>query len=82
MGYPLRQTNIYSLVKQLLELQRNSRKSDGVTSFLACRCSQDNEKTALSKECPDQYARDIIQEINDKNLYLFLKIFLPGKGIA
>ena len=65
MGYPLRQTNIYSLVKQLLELQRNSRKSDGVTLFWHADVLR-IMKNSLIEGMPDQYARDIIQEINDK----------------
>jgi len=81
MGYPLRQTNIYSLVKQLLELQRNSRKSDGITLFWHADVLR-IMKNSLIEGMPDEYARDIIQEINDKNLLFVPEDFFAGKGIA
>jgi hypothetical protein len=81
MGYPLRQTTVFSLIKELLELQRNSRITDGVTLFWHADVLR-IMKNSLIEGMPDNFGQDIIKEVNDKNLLMVPESFFAGKGSA
>jgi hypothetical protein len=81
MGYPMRQTTVFSLVEQLLELQRNSRTSDGITFFWYMDVLR-ILKNSLIARMPDEYDLEIIKEINEKNLLMVPEHFFAGKGIT
>jgi hypothetical protein len=81
MGYPLRQTTVFSLVEQLLELQRNSRTNDGLTFFWYMDVLR-IMKNSLIAGMPDGHDKEIIREINEKNLLMVPEHFFAGKGIA
>jgi hypothetical protein len=80
MGYPLRQTTVFSLVEQLLELQRNARISDGVTYFWymdVLRIMRNSLVAGMS----DEHIREIIKEINKNNLLMVPENLFTGEGI-
>ena len=69
MGYPLKQTTAYSLVKQLLDLQRNAKIRDGVLLF-----SHEDVTRLLKNDLIsgllDEVDRKIPEEIIKNNLML------------
>jgi CRISPR/Cas system-associated exonuclease Cas4 (RecB family) len=69
MGYPLRQTLIYSLVKHLLDLQRNARVQDGTVLFNH-RDVLSLLKNGLLAELISESDREIIKEITEQNLIM------------
>jgi CRISPR/Cas system-associated exonuclease Cas4 (RecB family) len=80
MGYPMRQTTVFSLVEHLLELQRNSRISNGITLFWYIDVLR-ILKNSLISGMPDQHDKGIIREINEKNLLMVPEHTFNGKGI-
>jgi len=67
MGYPLRHTSVYNLVRRLLDLQHRARKENGTLLFN----HQDVIKVlkdSLILELLDEQENEIINEITEKNL--------------
>jgi CRISPR/Cas system-associated exonuclease Cas4 (RecB family) len=67
MGYPLKHTSVYTLVKHFLELQRNAVVQDGKV-FFSHRDVISILKHSLITELMDEKDREIIEEIVGKNL--------------
>jgi hypothetical protein len=81
MGYPMRQTTVFSLIEQLLELQRNSRITDGLTLFWYMDVLR-IVKNSLIVRISGEQDEEIIREINKKNLLSVPEHFFTGKGVA
>ncbi len=69
MGYPLRHTLVYSLIKNLLDLQRNARVQDGIILFYH-RDVLSLLKNGLITELMNETDREIINVIIDQNLVM------------
>ncbi|MCX6301596.1 MAG: PD-(D/E)XK nuclease family protein [Bacteroidia bacterium] len=67
MGYPLRHTSVYTLIKHLLDLQRNAVVQDGIILFLH-RDVINILKHSLVTEMIEEKDQVIIREIIEKNL--------------
>jgi len=67
MGYPLKHTSVYTLVKHLLDLQRNAVTEDGKTLF-NYRDVTSILKHSLVTTLMDEQDSKIIKEIIEKNL--------------
>ncbi len=67
MGYPLRHTSVYTLVKHLLDLQRNALVQDGIILF-NYRDVISILKHSLVTELMNEKNNEIIGEIIEKNL--------------
>ncbi len=67
MGYPLRQTNVYSLIKQLLNLQRNTTIENGALYF-SFRDVNGILKHQLIEHLLDEEDKKILEEIVKNNL--------------
>jgi hypothetical protein len=81
MGYPMRQTPVFSFVEQLLELQRNSRISNGTTLFWYMDVLRIMKNSLVVRVAESQDV-EIIIGINEKNLLSVPERFFAGKGIA
>ena len=66
MGYPVRQTSVFIFVKQLLDLQMNSRKKNGVVLF-NYRDVIKLLKNSFLRALIDELADQIITEITERN---------------
>jgi hypothetical protein len=69
MGYPLRYTSVYTLVRHLLDLQRNSQISDGIT-FFNHRDVISILKNSLITALIDETDKDIVSDIIERNMIL------------
>jgi CRISPR/Cas system-associated exonuclease Cas4 (RecB family) len=67
MGYPMKHTPVYALVKHLLDLQRNAQVRDGVTYFNH-REVISILKHSLIAELTEEKENGIISEIIERNL--------------
>ncbi|MCU0461644.1 MAG: PD-(D/E)XK nuclease family protein [Bacteroidales bacterium] len=82
MGYPLKQTSAYLLVRQLLDLQRNAKIRDGVVLF-----SHDDVTRLLKNDLisglMDEKERNIPDDIIRHNLILVPdKLFRDSSGLS
>jgi len=69
MGYPLRQTMVYFLVKHLLDLQRNARERNETILF-SHRDVLSLLKNGLLAELISEADREIIKDITEENLVM------------
>jgi hypothetical protein len=79
MGYPLRHTSVYSLVKQLLEMLNNAEERDGDVYFYygdVKRILTNSLVTNLMTEKDNE----VIQEITEKNLILIPAARFEDRG--
>ncbi len=67
MGYPLKQTSLYILVKQILDLQLNARNNDGVVLFNYQDVMKILKNTFI-RELAAESGSEILLEIDEKNL--------------
>jgi hypothetical protein len=67
MGYPLRQTSVYLLVRQLLDLQMNARTENEITRF-SHREVLKILKNGVIVRLNNGAGSELLEEINEKNL--------------
>lgn len=67
MGFPLRQTSIYVLVNQILDLQLNARNENGVTRFRYREVTK-ILKNGIIVEINKGTCDEILNEISEKNI--------------
>ncbi len=80
MGYPLRQTSIYLLVRQLLDLQMNARTESGITRFShreVVRILKNGEIVRLN----NGKGNELLNEIIEKNLLWITSDRLSGSQV-
>lgn len=80
MGYPLKMTGVYSLVKHLLDLQRNSSIENNLTYF-GYKEVLEILRHQLIGNILDKEEKQIINEITAKNLVRIPSDFLCRSGI-
>lgn len=80
MGYPLRQTSVYSLVRSLLELQRNAVVKEGMTLFNYSDVFR-IIKNSLLDGMFEKSGDEIIKEVSGKNLVMIPDSFFGQTGI-
>jgi hypothetical protein len=76
MGYPLRQTPVYSLVKNILELQRTREVANGISWYSHLDVLR-ILKNFLVAGLPGSESKTLVKKINDDNLTV-----VPGKLFA
>lgn len=67
MGYPLKQTQVYTLIKSLMELQRNAKMADGKVRFAFRDVSAVMKNSLISSFIPGS-ADKILDDIKESNL--------------
>jgi hypothetical protein len=80
MGYPLKMTGVYSLVKLLLSLQHNTSVESAKTYF-AYQEVLEILRHQLIANIIGEYGRQIVDEITEKNLILIPSDFLSRSEI-
>jgi len=79
MGYPLRQTLVYTFIRHLMDLQRNSSSSGEYVRF-GHRDVLNVLKHPLAETLASQYPKEVINEIIQANLLWVPGRFFAGKG--
>ncbi|MGM0464318.1 MAG: PD-(D/E)XK nuclease family protein [Bacteroidota bacterium] len=80
MGYPLFQTPVYSLVHQLLRLQKNKRQLAGKTAFYYNDVINILQHQYIAFHYPAD-TRELLKTIKQKNLIRVDRDFFPARGL-
>ncbi len=80
MGYPLRYTSVYSLVRRLLEMQRKARIEESIVSFEHQDVDRIITDTLISGLLNEQ-EQNIAKEIISKNLYRIPSFLFSGSEL-